>query len=211
MYPPVVTYVIESTQLSLICSSVISVSGLAVVDQMWLDPNGDTVSAFSNYALQPVNRSSAGVYTCVTILVSNIGGPASVNASTQVVVYCTSIMLMNWIHITYAFFYLSDPPKILPLQATTYVIQGLGVQLQCAFDGLPVPTITWSFSGENAPGNIGVTLNVTVITLSSLTGLNTGNYTCTASNLAGMSAASTQLFVQGMYYFSQIDSLKIIT
>ena len=107
------TYVNEATTLSLICSSVISASGLVVIEQIWLDPNGKKVSEFSNYDMQFVNRSSAGVYTCVTKFMSNSGAEATVNASTQVVVNCTSIKLMigsSCMHV-YTFFPLQTYPK----------------------------------------------------------------------------------------------------
>ena len=86
------------------------------------------------------------------------------------------------------------------------------MQLKCAFEGLPVPAITWSFSEGNilpSMSTIGVNLNVTVLTLMDLTGGNTGIYTCSASNVVGNSAASTQLFVQGMFLFSVSQYTKV--
>ena len=92
MYPPVVTYVNETSPLSLLCSSVITVSAIAVTNEQWLDPNGNIVSSFANYDVNSVNRTNAGTYTCIASLVSNVGGLTMVNASIQVVVNCMSIM-----------------------------------------------------------------------------------------------------------------------
>ena len=85
--PPVITYVNESSTLSLLCSKVITASALAV-KQKWLNPNQNIVSSFAKYTLALVNRTNAGLYTCVTtILLSNLTGQ-TVNTTTQVVVNC---------------------------------------------------------------------------------------------------------------------------
>ena len=92
VYPPVVIYVNETNSLFLSCSNVITASALVVTDVQWLDPNGNVVSLFANHYVTSVNHTNAGTYTCITSLVSNVGGLTMVNASTQVVVYCMSIM-----------------------------------------------------------------------------------------------------------------------
>ena len=99
-----------------------------------------------------------------------------------------------------------DPPKILTSKATVFVVQGLSVQLQCTFDGLPVPSITWDFfNGTNTVPQFTYTNNLTTLTLSDLTGGNTGNYTCSASNFVGSSSDFIQLFVQGILLLESLD------
>ena len=100
----------------------------------------------------------------------------------------------------HTFFSHLDPPKILTSEATVFVVQGLSVQLQCTFDGFPVPSITWDFLDGDATvpeTNFVYINNLTTLTLSALTGGDNGYYTCSASNLLGISASVIQLFVQG--------------
>ena len=90
------------------------------------------------------------------------------------------------------------PPKILPSQTIIFEVQGLSVDLECTFDGLPSPSITWTTLAARQILNFQIIndSNLTVLTLSSLDARNTGNNTCSASNLVGNSSGSIQLFVQ---------------
>ena len=98
----------------------------------------------------------------------------------------------------------SDPPNIISPQPSVFMPQGLSVQLNCSFDGLPVPTITWTLpSGSVLTSSRGrfmlqSTSTFTSLTISSLVGGgDNGTYTCTASNLRGVASSSVQLTVQG--------------
>ena len=86
---------------------------------------------------------------------------------------------------------------------TLYIPQGLPLSLNCSFVGLPTPNITWT-------GPSGLTIqssshlmvqsssNFTQLTINSLNGSDTGNYTCTATNYLGPSSLATAVYVQGM-------------
>ena len=97
------------------------------------------------------------------------------------------------------------PPKILPSQTIIFVVQGLSVDLECTFDGLPSPSITWTTLAARQILNFQIINNLTVLTLPSLDAGNTGNYTCSASNLVGYSSGSIQLFVQGKLTIADIS------
>ena len=86
--PQVVTYVNEADTLNLTCSSVINSSASVVSGQSWLDPHGNNVSGSPTISLPSISRGAAGNYICVTQLAPNAYNVTSVNASTQVVVYC---------------------------------------------------------------------------------------------------------------------------
>ena len=89
-------------------------------------------------------------------------------------------------------------------QPSVFMPQGRSVQLNCSFDGLPVPTITWTLpSGSVLTSSQGrfklqSTYAFTSLTISSLMGGgDSGTYICTASNLRGMASSSVHFFVQG--------------
>ena len=94
---------------------------------------------------------------------------------------------------------------IISAQPSVFMCQGLIVQLNCSFDGLPVPTITWMLpSGSVLTSSQGrfklqSTSTFTSLTISSLVGGgDSGTYICTASNLRGVASSSVHLTVQGV-------------
>ncbi|KAL5494525.1 hypothetical protein EMCRGX_G015877 [Ephydatia muelleri] len=142
----------------------------------------DPLSLISTASLSSINRVAAGNYTCVTKLVANANGVTNVNVSTLVVVYY--------------------PPTVLSPQPTVYMVQGRTIQLNCTFDGLPAPNVIWTHPNGSVITSQSRFTTQTTSTSSSLTitslvgGGDTGTYTCTASNLWGVSSNTVQLFVQ---------------
>ena len=197
--PQVVTYVNETNTLNLTCSSVITSSASLVLGQTWLDPHGTNISASSNISLPSISRTAAGNYTCVTQLIPNVIGLNTISASTLVVVYCECPPYLGNMFLMFPLF-----PNITSPQPSVFMPQGLSVQLNCSFDGLPVPTITWTLpSGSVLTSSQGrfmlqSTSTFTSLTISSLVGGGDGGtYTCTASNMRGVASSSVQLTVQG--------------
>ena len=89
------------------------------------------------------------------------------------------------------------PPTVWSNQPTVYCVQGYSVQLNCTFDGLPVPTITWtSPNGSILVSQSNSTNNSTSITIPCLGHKDNGTYTCRGNNSIGVSSASIQLIVQ---------------
>ena len=100
---------------------------------------------------------------------------------------------------------------------TIYIPQGFSVTLICSFIGLPTPNITWTGpSGQQLLSNSHFTIqsssNLTQLTINSLNGSDTGNYTCTATNYLGPSSLATAVYVQGMDFIdgSIVETCDII-
>ena len=101
-----------------------------------------------------------------------------------------------------SFMFPSDPPTIKSPQPTVYDFQGNGVQLNCTFDGLPVPNITWTSPNGSVltsqshfmiqSTNTSTTLTISVVGLG-----DSGTYTCNAINSIGVSSTSIKLIVWG--------------
>ena len=74
------------------------------------------------------------------------------------------------------------------------------VILTCTFDGLSVPAnVSWAFNGSPISNNLFVfNETYTELTLDPLMAGDTGDYTCTATNMFGSSVAKTRLNVQGV-------------
>ena len=107
-------------------------------------------------------------------------------------------------HVPYVPLVPSDPPTVTSHQPDVFMPQGLSVQLNCSFDGLPVPTITWTLPNRSVLTSsqgrfiLQSTSTFTSLTISSLVGGgDSGTYTCTASNLRGVASSSVHLTVQG--------------
>ena len=115
--------------------------------------------------------------------------------------------LWNWhVHICgpcsiMSFVFPSDHPTIQSSQPTVYGVQGDSVQLNCTFDGLPVPNITWtSPNGSVLTSQSHIMLQSTntstMLTISGSGLGDSGTYTCNATNSIGVSSASIQLVVK---------------
>ena len=73
--------------------------------------------------------------------------------------------------------------------------------IQCAFEGLPIPTVVWSHDGNvltdgsnditMATGNTSSTLTITMVATH-----DSGGYTCMVSNILGSDMQSSMLQVQ---------------
>ena len=75
--------------------------------------------------------------------------------------------------------------------------------IQCTFEGLPAPTVSWSRDGTmltNGANDITITTdnNSSTLTITTVTSGGAGNYTCMVSNILGSDMASSLLQVQGV-------------
>ena len=73
--------------------------------------------------------------------------------------------------------------------------------IQCTFDGLPTPTVTWSHDGNMlTDGSDDITIvtddSSSTLTIITLTADNSGVYACMASNLLGSATSTSVLQVQ---------------
>ena len=112
------------------------------------------------------------------------------------------------------FVFPSDPPTIWTTKPTVYGVQGHSVQLNCTFNGLPVPTITWtSPNGRILVFQSNSINNSTYITIPSLVLEDSGTYTCSGDNSIGVSSASIHLTVQGTLsaYATQLLHVQSLT
>jgi hypothetical protein len=71
-------------------------------------------------------------------------------------------------------------------------------------DGDPPVTIRWLYNGHDIPSNVGVVVVKlgelsTVLSISSVSEKNAGNYTCIAANSAGIDSFSSTLVVNGKW------------
>jgi len=88
------------------------------------------------------------------------------------------------------------------------VVQGRQVVLTCDADGVPSPTVSWNNQGEPVSGRQGMSISDTgALIISSARPEDSGPYTCTAINPAGVASRQVnlqvfgkcQLFTSGMH------------
>ncbi|XP_059046488.1 cell adhesion molecule DSCAM isoform X7 [Achroia grisella] len=133
-------------------------------------------SRMSQLHIESVTHKNQGNYSCV---VTNDAG--SVNHTAQLIV--------------------NVPPHIVPFEAEEPVFAGESVQLNCHVSKGDIPlTITWSFHGEELSSHQGITTmkigeRSSLLTISSATASNSGEYWCHAANRAGVAVHSASVNV----------------
>ena len=75
--------------------------------------------------------------------------------------------------------------------------------IQCAFEGLPIPTVIWLHDGTVlTDGSNGITIatgdTASTLTITMVTADDSGSYTCMVSNLLGSDMETSLLQVQCM-------------
>ena len=73
--------------------------------------------------------------------------------------------------------------------------------IECTFDGLPTPTVTWSHDGSmltNSSDDITIATDdsSSTLTIITLTAEDSGDYACMVSNLLGVGTSTSVLQVQ---------------
>lgn len=113
---------------------------------------------------------------------------------------CTSSVLVFCIQIRC---FPSVPPHIIPFEIDESIFYGESVQMTChASKGDKPMSITWHFEGQDVSVDSGIKTQkmaeqTSFLTIASVTGDHTGNYTCIAKNRAGEDRYTTTLHVKG--------------
>lgn len=95
----------------------------------------------------------------------------------------------------------------MPFEIEESIYYGESVQMTChASKGDRPMSIKWIFEGEDLPKNSDIKTmkmaeRTSFLSIASLTGAHSGNYTCIAKNRAGEDRYSTTLNVKGIILF----------
>lgn len=104
------------------------------------------------------------------------------------------------------FFYLVKP-HITPFAFEEEPSMGDTVQVQCLVSKGDVPiTFSWLFNGEPIPIEMSINTapygkKTSLLSIESVNESHIGNFTCVASNRAGITTNSAELFVKGIIKF----------
>ena len=99
------------------------------------------------------------------------------------------------------------PPTIITFPEGPEVVIGNSITLTCSASGIHLPSITWSRGGERIAGSSREIISQSVVNESVLTSeivlssseqRDTGNYSCSANNSAGVDIRHFYLQVLGM-------------
>ncbi|CAH1270966.1 HMCN1 [Branchiostoma lanceolatum] len=122
-------------------------------------------------SIKAAGLPDSGNYTCV---VTNVAGSTNVTISLKVQV----------------------APSISEDKTEYTVVQGRQVVLTCDADGVPSPTVSWNNQGESVSGRPGMSVSDTgALIISSARPEDSGPYTCTAINPAGVASRQVNLQV----------------
>lgn len=95
------------------------------------------------------------------------------------------------------------PPHIVPFEIEESVYFGESVQMTChASKGDKPMRISWSFEGQELSSHTGIKTvkmaeQTSFLSIASVTGAHSGNYTCIAKNKAGEDRYTATLHVKG--------------
>ncbi|GAA6099393.1 hemicentin-1 isoform X2 [Tachysurus ichikawai] len=137
-----------------------------------------SLSADGSLTVRQVALSDEGVYTCVA---SSVAGQDEANI--QLLVQVPPVVEV------------SEPPFNSPLQER---VAKQRIAFPCPAKGLPQPVIKWFRNGQELTGNepgVSILEDGTLLILASVSPLDNGEYTCTASNDAGSTEKKYQLKV----------------
>uniref|UniRef100_UPI0035900F1F hemicentin-1 n=1 Tax=Myxine glutinosa TaxID=7769 RepID=UPI0035900F1F len=173
----VVVMVSEPVQLQ--CEA----SGVPTPNLSWLKDGIPISSTPGNNALQirsdgrilslsHVQTSDAGLYTCVAV---NVAGEGRNDVTLRVYV----------------------PPNIMGEERNLSVLLGQGLLLECHSDAIPPPTLAWLKDGRPLPRrlDLALSLNGSLLKIERAQVLDSGRYTCEASNVAGKTGKNYNVIV----------------
>ncbi|CAB3223434.1 unnamed protein product [Arctia plantaginis] len=154
-----------------------------------------------NYTCTASNRAGRAYHSALV----NIHGIGSCPPCTIVTVkncfVCIDIFARLDLYLETTVFLLSVPPHILPFEIET-IYYGESVQMVCHISKGDRPmSITWTFEGKDLSTNMGIKTmkmaeQTSFLSVASVTGAHSGNYTCIARNKAGEDRYSTTLNVK---------------
>uniref|UniRef100_A0A8C4R3X0 Ig-like domain-containing protein n=1 Tax=Eptatretus burgeri TaxID=7764 RepID=A0A8C4R3X0_EPTBU len=158
-------------------------SGVPTPNLSWLKDGSPISSAPGNNALQVhsegsilsishVQTSDAGLYTCVAV---NVAGEGRNDVALRVYV----------------------PPNIMGEERNLSVLLGQGLLLECHSDAIPPPTLAWLKDGHPLPRrlDLALSLNGSLLKIERVQVLDSGRYTCEASNVAGKTGKNYNVIV----------------
>lgn len=107
---------------------------------------------------------------------------------------------------------LSVLPRIVPFHFDTPIFAGEAAQVTCLVSQGDSPLeISWSFQGTELLSTLGVTTSKlgrlgSSLLIESASSIHRGNYTCTASNLAGVTNYTTEVEIHGIGHLNCLGS-----
>ena len=71
------------------------------------------------------------------------------------------------------------------------------LSINCTVKGIPIPKVTWTKGNQTLPSDGRMTLRNGTLVIVELETSDSGNYTCSSKNSAGMAASSSNVNVKG--------------
>ena len=103
-------------------------------------------------------------------------------------------------------FYVLEPPDLLPLSFGRHIMnEGSFAQASCIVSEGDEPlTISWSFHSNDIKSDLGISITPigtrgSMLIINSVDHKHSGNFTCSARNMAGTKAQTVELKVNGNF------------
>ncbi|KAG1655469.1 Down syndrome cell adhesion molecule [Nymphon striatum] len=106
-------------------------------------------------------------------------------------------------------------PQISPMALPKHILEGMQVVIFCSVvrGDQPVKKV-WLKDGQPIPSQLGIIIGdnpvYSALEVKSVESIHTGNYTCTASNIAGMTSTTVQLLVEAPPMWEIVPEDKLV-
>ena len=96
----------------------------------------------------------------------------------------------------------NDSPLKVSIGSRVNIVNGSSLILKCMASGLPLPELTWTRGIEDLTDGerYNISISEQTLVINDVKFADADEYTCSATNMAGQDAATTELVVKGMYY-----------
>ena len=91
-------------------------------------------------------------------------------------------------------------PTVTVIDGQTFINQGDDLDLVCKVAGIPEPTVSWLFNGQFVRATSDTRISFPTensLSVKFVTGADSGNYKCVASNAAGVDSADVTVQIRG--------------
>ena len=176
------------------------------------DSSGNT--SFSVLLISNVSLSDNGTYTCVaengvvssdsmTLELTVLGKFIAVTCKIVATTTLKKLSVVSAVVLVSP----TVPPSVTTFPEDSEVVIGNNITLTCSASGIHLPSVTWSRGGETIFGSsreiitqtvVNGTLVLSELIISDSEQRDTGNYSCSANNSAGVDTQAFHLQVLGM-------------
>ncbi|XP_068741513.1 hemicentin-1-like isoform X2 [Montipora capricornis] len=154
---------------------------------------GKTLSTSGLYlTISAADSDDVGLYTCVA---TNIAGSAEASSDIAIEAPTPPSIVRSVEEVSWD----NDSPLKVSIGSRVNIVNGSSLILKCMASGLPLPELTWTRGIEDLTDGerYNISISEQTLVINDIKFADADEYTCSATNMAGQDAATTELVVKG--------------